>query len=329
TFPVRDFPITETLKAGAYLQDEIALADGRFSLTPALRADYYRLSPQVDAIFATDNPGVAAKKISDRNVSPKLGAIWRLDDAWSLYANYAHGFRAPPYNDVNIGFTNLLIGYTAIANPDLKPETSRGAELGVRYAGPAVYVGLSAYRNAYRDFIESYRFVGFNADGLMLYQSRNVDRVTIRGVEAKAGVDFGALDARWAGWSLQASAAYARGDNRTDGTPLNSVDPLRGVVGLGYDRSSWGAQLVATAVAKKRRPELPTYYTPAGYATLDLLAHWHFTEGARLYVGVFNLADRRYIDWNMLPGATLASSAVLDRYTGAGRNVSVSLALDW
>ncbi|MBB6364992.1 hemoglobin/transferrin/lactoferrin receptor protein [Xanthomonas sacchari] len=329
TFPVRDFPITETIKAGAYLQDEIALADGRFSLTPALRADYYRLSPQVDAIFATDNPGVTAKKISDRNVSPKLGVIWRLDDAWSLYANYAHGFRAPPYNDVNIGFTNLLIGYTAIANPDLKPETSRGAELGVRYAGTAIYAGLSAYRNAYRDFIESYRFVGFNADGLMLYQSRNVDRVTIRGVEAKAGIDFGALDARWAGWSLQASAAYARGDNRTDGTPLNSVDPLRGVLGLGYDRSTWGTQLVATAVAKKRRPELATYYTPAGYATLDLLAHWHFTEGARLDVGVFNLADRRYIDWNMLPGATLASSAVLDRYTGAGRNVSVSLALDW
>ncbi|WP_369976860.1 TonB-dependent hemoglobin/transferrin/lactoferrin family receptor [Xanthomonas bundabergensis] len=329
TFPVRDFPVTETTKAGAYLQDEMRLADGRFSLIPGLRVDYYRLSPQVDAIFAVDNPGVAAEKVTDSNVSPKLGAIWRIDDAWSLYANYAHGFRAPPYNDVNIGFTNLQFGYTAIANPDLKPETSKGAELGLRYTAAAGYFGLSGYYNDYRDFIESYSFVGYNADGLMLYQSRNVDHVVIKGVEAKAGVDVGALDARWAGWSLHSSAAYARGDNKTDDAPLNSIDPLRGVLGLAYDRDSWGAQLVGTFVAKKKRPALASYYTPAGYATLDLLAHWNFTPGARLNVGVFNLADRRYIDWNNLPSATLASSAVLDRYTGAGRNVSVSLALDW
>jgi hemoglobin/transferrin/lactoferrin receptor protein len=329
TFPVRDFPITETTKAGLYLQDEMRLADGRVSLIPGVRVDYYRLSPELDAIFAGDNPGVAAKKITDHNVSPKLGAIWRIDAAWSLYANYAHGFRAPPYNDVNIGFTNLVVGYTAIANPDLKPETSKGAELGLRYVGAAGYAGLSGYYNDYRDFIESYSFVGFNADGLMLYQSRNVDHVVIKGVEAKAGVDFGALSARWAGWSLHASAAYAHGDNKTDAAPLNAIDPLRGVVGLAYDRDLWGAQLVGTFVAKKQRPASASYYTPPGYATLDLLAHWNFTPGARLNVGVFNLADRRYIDWNALPGATLAGSTVLDRYTGAGRNVSVSLALDW
>jgi len=329
TFPVRDFPVTETTKAGLYLQDEMRLADGRVSLIPGVRVDYYRLSPELDAIFAGDNPGVAAKKITDHNVSPKLGAIWRIDEAWSLYANYAHGFRAPPYNDVNIGFTNLVVGYTAIANPDLKPETSKGAELGLRYVGAAGYAGLGGYYNDYRDFIESYSFVGFNADGLMLYQSRNVDHVVIKGMEAKAGVDFGALSARWAGWSLHASAAYAHGDNKTDAAPLNAIDPLRGVVGLAYDRDLWGAQLVGTFVAKKQRPASASYYTPPGYATLDLLAHWNFTPGARLNVGVFNLADRRYIDWNALPGATLAGSTVLDRYTGAGRNVSVSLALDW
>ncbi|MBN6149951.1 TonB-dependent hemoglobin/transferrin/lactoferrin family receptor [Xanthomonas sp. AmX2] len=329
TFPVRDFPVTETTKAGAYLQDEMRMADGRFSLIPGVRVDYYKLSPQVDEIFAGDNPGVAAKRVTDSNVSPKLGAIWRFNDAWSVYANYAHGFRAPPYNDVNIGFTNLVVGYTAIANPDLKPETSKGGELGLRYAGDAGYFGLSGYYNDYRDFIESYSFVGFNADGLMLYQSRNVDHVVIKGVEAKAGVDFGALDARWSGWSMHAAAAYARGDNQTDDAPLNSVDPLRATVGLNYERDAWGAELVGTFVDRQRRPALPTYYAPAGYATLDLMAHWRFAPGAKLNVGVFNLADRTYIDSSALPNATPVGSAVLDRYTGAGRNLSVSLAVDW
>ncbi len=41
------------------------------------------------------------------------------------------------------------------------------------------------------------------------------------------------------------------------------------------------------------------------------------------------LADRRYVDWNALPNGTLASSTVIDRFTGAGRTASVSLAVSW
>src|SRR3546814_3028078 len=67
-----------------------------------------------------------------------------------------------------------MFGYTAIANPDLKPETSDGLELGVRYVGDAVYASLSAYDNRYQAFIESFAFVCFNDAGLMVFQSPNV-----------------------------------------------------------------------------------------------------------------------------------------------------------
>ena len=127
-FPVRDFPISETTQAGLYLQDEMSFADGDFRLIPALRVDYYKLDPEVDNIFAEDNPGVAVTDLSETNVSPKLGAVWHFAPQWSLFGGYSRGFRSPPYNDVNIGFTNLQFGYTAIANPDLKPETSDGVE---------------------------------------------------------------------------------------------------------------------------------------------------------------------------------------------------------
>lgn len=327
-FPVRDFPMSETTKLGVYAQDEMRLLDGRLSLIPGVRVDYFRLSPRVDDIFRQDNPGVAAETIDEQQVSPKFGAVWRFSDTWSAYANYAHGFRAPPYNDVNIGFTNLQARYTAIANPDLKSETSRGGELGLRFNDTVGYLGVSVYYTDYRNFIESYAPAGVNAEGLLLFQSRNVDDVVIKGAEARAGVDLGAL-AGWQGWSVNSAVAYSQGDNLTDDTPLNSVDPLRGTLGVAFDSERWGAEVIGTFVARKRRPQLASYYTPAGYATLDLMGHWEFAPGAKVTAGIFNLADRRYVDWNALPNGTLDSSTVLDRFTGAGRTASVSLAVSW
>ncbi|WP_426802537.1 TonB-dependent hemoglobin/transferrin/lactoferrin family receptor [Xanthomonas campestris] len=327
-FPVRDFPMSETTKLGVYAQDEMRLLDGRLSLIPGVRVDYFRLSPRVDDIFRQDNPGVAAETIDEQQVSPKFGAVWRFSDTWSAYANYAHGFRAPPYNDVNIGFTNLQARYTAIANPDLKSETSRGGELGLRFNDTVGYLGVSVYYTDYRNFIESYAPAGVNAEGLLLFQSRNVDDVVIKGAEARAGVDLGAL-AGWQGWSVNSAVAYSQGDNLTDDTPLNSVDPLRGTLGVAFDSERWGAEVIGTFVARKRRPQLASYYTPAGYATLDMMGHWEFAPGAKVTAGIFNLADRRYVDWNALPNGTLDSSTVLDRFTGAGRTASVSLAVSW
>ncbi|WP_115553060.1 TonB-dependent hemoglobin/transferrin/lactoferrin family receptor [Xanthomonas arboricola] len=327
-FPVRDFPKSETTKLGLYAQDEIDLLDGKLSLTPGVRVDYFRLAPQLDDIFREDNPGVAVATIDQTQVSPKFGAVWRFSQAWSAYANYAHGFRAPPYNDVNIGFTNLQARYTAIANPELKSETSRGGELGLRFNDAVGYLGVSVYYTDYRNFIESYAPAGVNAGGLLLFQSRNVDDVVIKGAEARGGLDLGAL-AGWQGWSLNSAVAYSEGDNLTDDTPLNSVDPLRGTLGVAFDSDAWGAELIGTFVARKRRPQLDSYYTPAGYATLDLMGHWQFAPGAKVTAGIFNLADRRYVDWNALPNGTLASNTVLDRFTGAGRTASVSLAVSW
>ena len=328
-FPVRDFPNSDTTEVGIFVQDEMRLLDDRLSLVPGLRIDYYGLQPDLDAIFVEDNPDVVASGLHDTSISPKFGAIWRFDDRWSVFANYAHGFRAPPYNDVNLGFTNLQFGYTAISNPDLKPETSDGVELGLRYAGDATWFGVGGYYNDYRDFIESLILVGINDQGLMVFQSRNVADARIHGAELKAGVDFGALSRRWRGWSLRGAAAWSRGDNKTDGVPLDSVDPPRGSLGLAYRSGRWGAELAGSFAAGKQRVSDPAYHRPAGYAVFDLMAHWRFAPGARIDLGVFNLADRKYTDWADVPVGAAASSLVLDRYTRPGRALSASLSVSW
>ena len=331
-FPVRDFPISRTTNAAVYLQDEIAFAEGKFRLVPAVRVDYYKLDPELDAIFAEDNPGVAVVGITETSVSPKLGAVWHFAGDWSLYGGYARGFRSPPYADVNIGFTNVMFGYTAIANPDLKPETSDGLELGLRFNGKAVHASLAGYHNRYDDFIESFRFIGFNADGLMVYQSQNVAEARVYGVELKAGVDFGALSDAWQGWSLRAAAAWSRGEDRTLDEPLASVDPLTAAIGVAYAGQDWGAELAGRLVARRDRMPTPpagvTYFESPGHGVLDFYAHWTFAPGARVNLGVFNVTDRKYWASGAVPLLSDAS-ATLDRYTAPGRNLGASLAIDW
>ncbi|NNF52554.1 MAG: TonB-dependent receptor, partial [Gammaproteobacteria bacterium] len=132
TFPVRDFPVTQITEAAVFLHDEITPGEGRFTLIPGLRAEYYRLDPQPDSVYTEDNPSSGVVSISEVSLAPKLGAVIQLNESTSLFAQYARGFRSPPFEDANIGLEVPLFNVRAIANPDLKPETSDGVEIGLR-----------------------------------------------------------------------------------------------------------------------------------------------------------------------------------------------------
>lgn len=328
-FPVHDFPTTDTTAAALFAQDEMRLANGRLSLIPGVRVDYFKLDPRRDALYSEANP-VAPAALEGASVSPKLGAIWRFDDVLSAFAQYARGFRAPPYNDVNLGFTNLQFGYTSIPNPDLDPETSNGFEAGLRATGSLGWFSVSAYENRYRDFIESQAVVAVDPDtGFITFQSINLNRVRIRGVEARYGLRLGALADALDGWTLKGSLARSRGEDETADQPLVSVDPARAVVGLAYDSERWGAELVASFVERKDRLPAPAEENPIvlfaapGYATLDVYSHWQVHPRIELFGALTNLTDRRHWEWGTVGG--FAQSAAIDRYSAPGRAARVGL----
>ncbi|MCB1589900.1 MAG: TonB-dependent receptor, partial [Xanthomonadales bacterium] len=330
-FPVRDFPRSESRELGLYLQDRIGWLDGGLTLIPALRYDRYELEPQLDDIFLEDNPGVPVTDLSVSELSPKLGLVYRLSDTWSLHAQYAEGFRPPPFNDVNLGFTNFAFGYTALPNPDLRAETSRGVELGLRGHGDWGFLTLTAYRNDYDDFIESLLAIGVDPEtGLLLFQSQNLDDVRIEGFEARAALELGHWSDALSAWRLNAAFAHAKGDVTTTATPLNSVDPDTLVLGLGWRNRNgqFEVDLVSTSAKRKRRLDSDTLFATPGYSVLDLLATWHVSERLRLDGGLFNLTDRRYWTWADVQGR-LATDPTLDRYTRAGRSLAVNLSLEW
>jgi hemoglobin/transferrin/lactoferrin receptor protein len=329
TFPLRDFPISDVTDAGLFAQDEIRMDEGRWSVIPALRLNYYDLSPRPDSLYREDNPNVPVVGLNDVSLSPKLGLTWQASAALVGFFQYSNGFRAPPPEDVNIGLELPLFNVRAVPNPDLKPEQSNGFELGARWNSPGLSLTASGYYSDYNDFIESK--VNLGADpvtGVILFQSQNIASARIYGTEVAATARLGEWAHSADGWRARLSAAYSRGDDLERDQPLNSVDPASGVASLGYDAASgrWGGELVTTVVATKRRVDRSRVdlYRTDSYATLDLLGHVNLGHGLWLDAGLFNLTDRAYIEWADVRGRPVGDP-LIPYYTHPGRNVSVTL----
>ncbi|MFS8969848.1 hemoglobin/transferrin/lactoferrin receptor protein [Thermostichus sp. MS-CIW-21] len=344
TFPTKDFPDSDTVRFGLYVQDEIDFGGGNLTLIPGIRYDTYNLTPSPDEAFLKS--GSEAASLFADAVSPKLGLVWRINPNLTFTAQYNTGFRAPQYNEINSGFTNLVspfFRYRTLSNPDLRPETSQGFEVGLRGIYPQASFSLAAYYNTYNDFIEAFRRVGSEPSPpgppgspppppVILFQSQNVSRARIYGVEA-TGQYFFSPDLT--GWSLNGSFAWAVGDNLTENKPLLSIEPLTAVLGLHYDDPSqvWGARLVATLVADPRDPQREVVQTnpnappqipfvPSGYTVVDLLGYYNLDDNWQLNFGVFNLFDEKYFLYSET--RTLFVGPEVERRAQPGRHVALS-----
>ena len=327
--PVRDFPVSDVMEAGLYLQDEWRPWNGRWSLIPALRADWYRLKPVVDATYAADNPNSPPVRISQDSISPKLGLSWRLRDDVALFLQYAHGFRSPPFDDVNIGLDLPQFNVRAIPNPDLEPERSDSVELGLRFAGAAIAGSLSVYDSRYRDFIESRVNIGTEpGTGTTLFQSRNIASARIYGAEAALDLDFGALRSGLSNWGGRIAFGWTEGRDTVRDRPLNSIDPPRGLLGLRYSMPGgnldFGLDLAIVAAKHGVDESAAPLFKPGGHAVADFRLHWRLNERMAVDVGLFNLADRAYYEWATVRGRAPADP-LLPLYREPGRNFAVTI----
>ena len=126
---------------------------------PAVRLEWYSLRTHPDADFRRSAQTGNAAAVSNSDafaVSPKLGVTWRITPTYSVYGQYAAGFRAPPYDTASFGFTNRVFGYQILPNANLEPEYANSVEIGLRGRfNDGSSVQLAAFYNRYRDFILS------------------------------------------------------------------------------------------------------------------------------------------------------------------------------
>jgi hemoglobin/transferrin/lactoferrin receptor protein len=328
--PTSDFPDPTTWNYAAFVQDSIEI--GNWTLLPGLRYDHYQLTPHVTQNYlnsAATNPNPPTYK--DSAWSPKFAATYQLNQAVSLYGQYAAGFRAPQAVEIFGEFVNPGM-YQTLANPNLKSETSNSFELGLRSQNDYGSLGVALFYNRYKDFIEQEVRTSSNPVSFPFgdFQYVNLNQVTIRGAETKGELllnQFGLPN----GTHLTGSVAYAHGENDKTGQPINSIDPLKGVFALGYSQPNgqFGSDLTWTLVANKDRIDrsaTPDKFATPGYGILDLNGWWQITEQVTVNAGLYNLTDKKYWQWNGNDLGTLSeNSPSLDRFSQPGRYAAANL----
>lgn len=196
---------------------------------------------------------------------------FRFDNGMKVTASYGSAFHAPTFNDEY---------YPYGAPVNLKPETSRTAEIGL--AGrPGIWNWtVNAYQTKVNDLI------GSDADYLPI----NVSEARIRGVEGQVSTD---LD----GWHLRGSATWQQPYNRDSGDQHDNllarrperfarVDLDRDVGAFTLGGSLYAAGHSFDDAANTRRL--------GGYATADFRATWHVDRDWSVQGRLANAFDRNY-----------------------------------
>lgn len=323
SYPLKRFPPTSETNTALFVQSEFA--SERWSIIPALRYDRFDLKAKGSSLYP-----LQPASLSDSALSPKLGAIFRAGSELNLFANLAAGFKAPSALQLNNYFQNTLASYRTIPNPNLKPESSRTLELGVRDKVGPVQWEAAAFTGRYKDFIEELVVVGGvagNPLNPLTYQAVNRGQVRLSGFELKGKFALGPTT------DLRLAYGQTKGKDTRLGTPLNTVNPARLMLGVDQRVGDWKLGAVVAHTLKKSTSDinyanLANQFAPPSYTTLDLRASWQVSKATKLSAAIHNVTDRKYWEWTNVVGVA-ANSPVLDAYTAPGRSLSVALVTDF
>lgn len=292
-----NFSNAETQRLDGFVQDEIALFDRRVLLTPGLRYATYRIEPTPDVDFRRV-PGREPRTLDEKDLSAKFGAVFKVFGGWSVYGQYAEGFKMPTAEQL---FTSVPAstptGFNLVPNPNLRPERVRALEGGVRFENAEILASLAVFDAKYEDFIQSFFFIPSTND----ITFENLTAVDVRGVEGSLLWQF------LPRWSVSASASWQRGKQQAQRgaafTPFDGARPLQATLALRYRDEAWDLELSASGQDDIERVSAPTRFKPRGYVFFDFLASYRLNESVTLRFAAFNLFDRRYLP--LPPGGTV------------------------
>ena len=208
-------------------------------------------------------------------------ALWGWDFTGTLRftASYGTAFKAPSFNDLY---------YPGYGNPNLSPETSRSAELGLRGTQGWGRWGVQAFETRVDELIA---YDAMLVDAAHTFgQPNNIDQARIRGVEATGAVEL-------AGWDVQAALTWLDPRNRSGDFNDGNLLPRRArrTARVDVDRSFGAFSVGGTVFASGNRYDDPGNDTRmGGYTLLDLRAGYAFNKQWSLQASVANAGDRDY-----------------------------------
>jgi len=285
-------PSTRTTRRGIYLYEELPL--DRLKLSAGGRVD--KINVRSGGGGEEESPGEfhfgdpSSKHFNTANLSG--GALFKLDDNWSVGSNLTHTERAPTANELFVHGKHHATRLYEEGNADLKKERSNGVDAQLRWKDAKNSFNVSAYYTRFQNFINLYRTNEIE-DGYPKAEFRG-DKVTFRGMEAdgrfRVYEGSGDLD-------LTLRGDYVRATNSDTGNPVPRISPMRLGFGFDYKFNQIGARLDVLHGFKQNRTDAEEFSTDA-YTMVNATATYRLegTHGLELFAKARNLLDQEIRD---------------------------------
>lgn len=291
-------------------------------ITAGLRFDHwnatdYRDFVRISMMSSVSNPTAHTER-EDNLLSGFIRYEQKLGDgSTSLFTGLGHTNRFLDYWELikNESTQSVSAFHSA-------PEETTQVDIGLDQRLGPVELTISAF---YSD-IENFALVQNNftkPSGMM--GTRN--SVVTRSIDAKTWGGEAAVSWKISDhWLSDATLAYTRGSNETDGRPLAQIPPLESRFSLSYIETSWSAGVLVRAVARQDRVAIgqgnivgQDTGTSDSFAVLSLNGSWRIMPSARLSAGVDNLFDTTYAEHISRSGASVSGYPQTTRVNEPGR----------
>ena len=330
------FPKNTTERLGIYLQDSIDLTD-KWKLIPGLRYDKYSMTPKADEGYEVVNPGdYPVAKISDDNLSWRLGTMYDFTDDLSVYFQYSQGFKVPPYDLAYFYFDHVAFcdfatftcfGIQILPADDLVPEESDSYEIGIRGDIGNLSYNLSYYLSDYTNFIQI-EYLG-SEDGSYfglplvtdVFQYQNIEEAEISGFEWRLDYYLGN------NFSVFFNGEWMDSEDKATGDQLRTIRPVTGSLGVNYFVGNFSMDVIARrALDMDKNPE--GTLTTDSWTSWDMFARYDFNGRVQLSAGILNMFDNEYIEYSSIGGIP-DDGRELTPYTEPGRTLSAKVKVNF
>ena len=312
--PLAFHPEGTDTKIGLYAQGEFIWND-RLTLIPGLRVDFGELTPSNAAIAA------GAAEQSHTAISPKLAALYKINDQWGVFGSVARTERMPNLDELfsTEGPAARGPGLAAVARTaslDLEPEQADTYELGFTFQrdnilsdGDSLRFKATAFQNDISDLITfSPRPILPTGSTVTVPYFTNVAEARIRGAEIEASYDA-------ARWFAQLAYSIIDSEDRSTGLTLPDTPAESTVLTLGAKlpdqnmtigwRASFFDSITTSSVDTSGR----------AYDSHDIFATWTpdrgVLQGLDVNLAIDNVFDATYrnnLAKDIAPGRTISLS---------------------
>jgi vitamin B12 transporter len=205
---------------------------------------------------------------------------YTLSDSLKAITSIATGFRSPTLEQT----------YSFYGSRDLKPESSRNSDLGLRYAKGSTKMSGVLYRNEFTNLI--------SARPAPAFTYYNIGEATVQGATLSASQAMGRYNIRASFDVLDAKDSQGRN------LPLRA----RHSATAGVDRSVYSWKMGAEVIAVGKRYDNAANTTSLGsYSLINLHATYQINSDWKLLTRINNAADKHFEQVALMatPGRTL------------------------